>query len=317
MKSVAVFRVVARAASLLAFVSAAQAEWVQPAFNPPVGSRWIIDKQRTEESTQEQGDQKVSDKISRTQKAEITYEAKIPSGYRVRYVNRGIQITGTSEKANSLRLIMPLKENVELVASTDENGVPVKVENVEDVRKAVNAAVDRLSAGKSPEFAATMRRVLSEMLNTDEKAAVGMLEDIPLLAVVQNAGLKPGEIRRSTYSEASGIGSTLQDSREMSLLKTNAETNSATVLVVDTVNPASIHAMLLEIVRRSSKPGEDTSEREKVMNAMVMSIVNRYEIDMVDGMSRAMRHVSLTSRKVGDYLALSKDTEQITLTPAP
>ena len=313
----AVFRVAAPTAALLAFISAAKAEWIEPAFNPPVGSHWLIDSQRDEEVTTQRGSQKTTENLHQHAKAELIYEAKTADGYRIRYIRRGIEVTGTSQKAQSSALIAPVFANLEFVATTDQNGAPVRVENVDDIHKALRTMVERLSAGKGPEFAAAMQRLLGGLLSPDAAAAVRMIDDMPQIATAQNTGLKQGEVRKSSYTEDTGGGPVLDNTRQLSILRLNADTKTATILMLDTVDPASIHKMLVDVVRKSAKPGDDTSESEAVMNKMEVSIVNRYEFDVIDGAGRAMRKTSTTKRKVNDYEALDIDRKRVTLTPAP
>jgi hypothetical protein len=310
-------RMAAPAVGVLALTSLANAEWVEPAFNPPIGSHWLVDSQRDEEMTTQRGDHKITENLHQHAKAELIYEAKTADGYRIRYIRRGIEVTGTSQKAQSSALIAPVFANLEFVATTNQNGVPIHIENIDDIHRALHTMVERVSAGKGPEFAAAMQRILGGLLNPDAAAAVRMIEDMPLIATAQNTGLKQGEVRKSSYTEDTGGGPALENTRQLSILKISADTKTDTILMLDTVDPASIHRMLVDVVRKSAKPGEDTSESEAMMNKMDVSIVNRYEFDVIDGMGRAMRKTSTTKRKVNDYEALDIDRKQVTLTPAP
>ena len=304
-------------AAVFALASTAHAEdWIELPFAPKIGSHWIATKLRNDTTTQWQGDQKVSEQIIWNAKAELVYEEKTATGYVVSYVHHGTKISGASPKAMSLRSIMPLLDNVVMRASVDQNGVPLQIENLGEVQGATRAALDRLTAGKDPETAGAIRRLTEGMFNADAKAAVSNLSDIQWLALAQNTGLKTGEVRHSFHTDDSGFGG-LVSNRELSILKTDAAAKTVTILIVETVDPVSLHKMMAEVVSKSAQPGEDVSGRIRDLNAADISIVNRYEIDVVDGMGREMREESTTSRKFGAYSSLNKDVTTVTLTPAP
>lgn len=309
-------RVAASAFAICILASTVRAaDWVESVFDPPIGKTFAVDTLRDYQKTSEQGAQKASEHMHWVGKATLTYQAKISDGYRVRYVRGPVQVDGTSPKASSSRVIAPVVENLELIAVTDRNGVPLRLENVEAARKATSAIVERISNGKDPAFGTALRRIFADMIGTDPVAAVRMTEDMPLMATAQNTGLKEGEVRKSTFDEDSGMGVPLHTAREMSLLKVDPASKTETVVIEDSVDPQTMRSLLREVVHRAAQPGEDVSDREKAIAAETMSINTRYEFDVVEGMTRVMRSSSITKANGPGYANFIADRKTVTLTP--
>jgi hypothetical protein len=291
------------------------ADWVEPPFNPPLGTTFTVSTLRDYQKTSEEGTQKTTENMHWVGKAAVTYLEKTAEGYRVRYVRGSTQVDGASPKVSASRIIAPVVENLELVAITDRNGVPLRLENVEAVRKAASAVIDRISSGKDPTFGAALHRIFADMIGADPAAAVRMTEDLPLMAKAQGAGLTLGEVRKTSFAEDSGMGVPLHTAREMLLLKVDPASKTETVVIEDSVDPPSIRRMLTEVVRRAAQPGEDISDREKTIAAETMSIANRYEFDVFDGMTREMRSSSITQTKGPGYSIIIAEHKTVTLTP--
>src|ERR1700704_216828 len=102
-------------APLLPLAPAHAADAVERSYNPPVGSKWIIESETRSADTRPDGPRSSVTKI----RAELTIDARTPDGFRVSYVNRGASIEGNDPTAPMLRSAMKALENVPIHATTD------------------------------------------------------------------------------------------------------------------------------------------------------------------------------------------------------
>jgi len=144
----------------------------------------------------------------------------------------------------------------------------------------------------------------------DEVGATTHLGDLELLAMAQNTGLRPGEKRRSTANVPSGIdGPPLSRARALSILRTDAATGNATMLLSESYTQESMREFTAAIAKRSG------DVRPSDMRRMKITLRNRYEIDVVDGMSRTLTEDSLTaSTLLGNSMTI-KDKRKVTVSP--
>ena len=110
-------------AGAFAFAASARAEeWVERPFNPPVGSRWII---QSDETTEENRNGSVQTSIVKFT-SELTYEERTVEGFRVNYVIRNAQ-----SDAHTAALLGPAAkalENVVVRATVSPSGMPMRIE---------------------------------------------------------------------------------------------------------------------------------------------------------------------------------------------
>lgn len=184
-------------ATTLAFAPGARAaDWVERPFDPPVGSRWIIQSEGTSEDNRDGHVQRSVTKET----SELTIEQKIADGFRITFVVRNAVYEGDARTAALMGPMTRVLENLVVHATTGPNGMPMRVENLDEVLAASRAAIDRLTAplASTPEEAATLRKMATAMLIADDERAPKIyLATLATLALGQNTGLRPGETRHA------------------------------------------------------------------------------------------------------------------------
>src|SRR5262249_36148086 len=116
------------------------ADTAERPFNPPVGSRWIIE---TETKTDEMKPEGARNSLIRT-RAEMTIEAKTADGFRIAYVHRGMTAEGNDPRLPLLRSAMQALDGVTIRATSDLHGKPVRVDNLDEAKAAVRSMAGHL-----------------------------------------------------------------------------------------------------------------------------------------------------------------------------
>ena len=187
----------------LATVSALADDWTERPYNPPVGSRWIIQR----DLFTEQNDERSAKTFRITPELKIT--EKTPTGFRITYARRNSSYeSDNTEQQAMIRPALAALQGVEYHASTDAAGKPLRVDNIEDVKAALRGMADSIAKGSGgPEVASVVQQMLAPMLQVDETSAAELyLDQLPALALTQNTGLKLGEIRRDLISQPNPMG---------------------------------------------------------------------------------------------------------------
>jgi hypothetical protein len=179
------------------------ADAVEPLYDPPVGSHWLIDTETSTDSQRPEGQQ------TSLINTEVSIDEKTADSFRISYVNRGATAEGTAPMLQIMRSAMKALENVTIHATTDLSGKPVRVDNLDEAKTAMRAMVDTLMAPlqDKPQLAAVLNQMMNRMIDVDAgQAASVYLEELPMLARAQNTGMKPGDVRHSTDIAASPLG---------------------------------------------------------------------------------------------------------------
>jgi len=296
----------------LSCLPAAAADSVERAFNPPVGSRWIIEMAVNKEEARHENGRDSLKKSTRKITSELTIEAKTATGYRVIYRRTKFSYDGEPEKAAAMRSALAALNNITLRVTTDASGKPLQVENIDDIKAGLRTMVDRLAAANdNAQLAAAVRNLLAGMADIDgAKAAELYLDELPALARGQNTGLKIGEVRRASTAEPNPLG-TMVTNTELSIASADPVSGRVRLLRTESYDAESIRQFLSAMVTRAG--GSNAGD----MKEMKISLDGRTEIDVADGMTRALHEQSTMSANLMGNTVVTTDRKDVTVSPAP
>ena len=207
-------------------------EWVEPKFDPPVGSQWTIQR--------ELNVQKVNGGImvghTLKEAALLTIAEKTADGFVVTYARQSSSYDGNPAGAAAQRLMFEAQQGLVIRIVTDAAGKPLRIENFDEVKAALKKAVAAQPASTAnPDVLAAVRRVGDRILAVDNKRAAELfLDSLPVLAVAQNTGLKPGEMRKSTLPVANALVDGITKTLTLSIARTNPDAGTARYLMTET-----------------------------------------------------------------------------------
>ena len=273
----------ALAATLACIAAVRAADWVERPYDPPAGSHWIIQSEDVTEA--DTNGQHVQSSLTTT--AELIFEQKTAEGFRVTYIMRNAAYDGDARTAALISPASKALENLAIHATIAPNGMPLRVENLDEVLTAARTAIDGMTtplAGK-PE-AAILRRMATGMLIADEKRAPRLyLVSLATLALGQNTGLRPGETRSSVEEVANPLN--------------GVPIKTSTTLRIDSADPATGKVRLIRtrafdadeakaFLRKLVPPAGDQN-LDNVMTQATMVLDSRTEMDVEGGMTRVVR----------------------------
>lgn len=304
----AILPAAAALAVVAAFAAAAQ-DWRERVYDPAPGSKWIIQRDlTTEETTVENGRTSV---LAGTLKitSELTVESKTADGFRVAYRRTRSQFDGNNHDPATMRAALAALDNILIRASTDRSGKPLRVENLDDIRNGLRKLVDGV-AGRNPADAAQVRALLGRMTTIDAvQAAQLYLDEVPLLSLGQNTGLKPGEVRRSTEQMPTPIGAPLVKTSTLSIAAADPATGKLRLALAESYDEASMRAFLTELGRNAGLSASD-------VQTMKISLEARTEMDVEDGVTRRISRVSTTSNDRMGNRKVTVSRKLVTVTPS-
>jgi len=273
----------ALAATLACIAAVHAADWIERPYDPPAGSHWIIQSEDVTEA--DANGQHVQSSLTTT--AELIFEQKTAEGFRVTYIMRNAAYGGDARTAALISPASKALENLAIHATIAPNGMPLRVENLDEVLTAARIAIDGMTtplAGK-PE-AAILRRMATGMLIADEKRAPRLyLVSLAALALGQNTGLRPGETRSSVEEVANPLN--------------GVPIKASTTLRIDSADPATGMVRLIRtrafdadeakaFLRKLVPPAGDQN-LDNVMTQATMVLDSRTEMDVEGGMTRVVR----------------------------
>jgi len=303
---------------MLSTPGAGAAEWVERHFDPPAGSRWII---QTEETTQDNSDGHVRSSVLTTT-SELTIEQKTADGFRITYVVRKAAYEGD---ARSTALIGPATkalENLVVRATTAANGMPVRIENLEEVHAGGRAAIDKLAASlaSKPEEAAILRRIATRILLADEKDAPAVyLASIAALAIGQNTGLRPGETRHDDAVVANPFsGAPIKSNTSLRIDNADAATGAVRYIRTRTFDPDAIKEFLSKLAQQIGGADDKRSQPiDNMMKKFTMTLDSRTEIEVEEGMTRTVRQEDAAAGGTPGHNIIKHGHKLIMVTRAP
>src|ERR1700693_2227448 len=112
-RSACVYAAPVAALILLHIALGLPAETAERPYNPPVGSRWIIESEANSDQARTNRTETVRIKTC----AELTIDAKTVDGFKITYINRGTTVEGTAASLELLRSWAQAQENVAIHAT--------------------------------------------------------------------------------------------------------------------------------------------------------------------------------------------------------
>jgi hypothetical protein len=263
--------------------------WTERKYDPPVGSKWSIvsDQSSLEQRPKgEQRDQRVQ------MRAEMTVDEKLPDGFRVTYVNRGIEVSGNAPAAKLVGDAYGAMMNIPIRAKLDTAGRPVAVENLAEVKTAMRAVIDKIVAKfeSNPKAAEFVRQMLQSLLDAEGRdAATNFMDELPQLAAVQNSWIKPGDVRRDTETTATPFGgATFKTTLTTRLDSYDEKTGKARFIRKREFEKDALREAVVSIVRRIAPVGDNktvTPEMLEMMKKVNFSIEGETVYDTDNGMT--------------------------------
>jgi hypothetical protein len=303
----------------LTSVAASAEDWKERSYNPPVGSRWIVEAQTDETENRPDGVRTTLVK----RRGELTIEAKIATGFRVSYVTRDISIDGTAPAVAIMKPVLPMLKDVVVRATIDGGGKPMSVENIGEMRTSMQAFVDQTfkTFEAKPKIVAVMKPIFDGMLNAEgPEAAKIHLQELSTLSAGQNTGLKLGETRQEANESPSPLGGT-PIKMAITIRISDADPNNGKVTYVrdSQMDPAGLRSFVLDLLPKLGAAADKplSPEMDAVIKAMKLSIDAHAEIRVEGGMTRMIREEETTMVSAMGNTLTKKAIETITLTPAP
>jgi DNA-binding FadR family transcriptional regulator len=299
--------------------AASAAEWVERPYNPPIGSRWIVETKSSSEEIRQAGPRT----LTVNARAELTIDGKTADGFRISYVSREFDVGGNSPNAELYRRMTDVMKGIVIRAQTDASGKPVRLENLEEVRTAMREIIARLKANfaDKPALADAIEKVMTSMVMVDEKQAPELyLENLPAMATGQQTGLKPGDLRRSVEETPSPMGGgTLKSNIAFQIVTADAASGKVNYLRTSATDAESVKELTLKLTQQLFAAAGNSAGADKiesVMKQMDISMNARTEIEVEDGITRRVRDQSdIVASAVGQTVK-KREIKTITMTPA-
>jgi hypothetical protein len=279
-------------------------------YDPPAGSRWIIQVEtHAENVSRENGRTDTRKNVTRIT-AELTIDAKTPDGFRMTYARRKSSYDGDGKNVALQRAALAALDNVAMKVVSDRNGKPLRVENVADIKAALQIMIDRVAAPQTPAAAAAIRRMFASMTEIDGvKAAALYLDELGPLAAGQNTGLAAGEIRRTVESAGNPIGPTMMKNISLTMVSVDPASGDAKLVLTESYEPESIRAFLAHLLKSAGGNPSDAKD-------MALSLEASTDIGVTGGMTSSLRRDSTTSNRRGENSRISKTRKMVTVTAA-
>jgi hypothetical protein len=310
-------RVLAAFVAALAMFHAAPLLAAEPVYDPPVGSRWIVETETRGEEVRPDG---TATSLVST-RAEFTIEQKTADGFRVSYVQHGGAVEGNARSVPLRRAYMKVLENVVIRASTDPSGKPLRIDNLDEARAAMRSAANALAeqfTGR-PAARALFDQLTSELVEVEAvRGAAVYVDALAALAIAQNTGMKRGEFRQVTKPAENPLGGdALKSTERFERVEADAAARLKFVNVTS-VDAASMNDFMQSFAKSLLAASGDSVTPEQVdllVKSMVFSFDKRAEFEV--GVTRKVSETSTTVFRGMEQNLTQTDRRTITVTPAP
>jgi hypothetical protein len=312
----------AAAVALLMPLCAAQSFAAEPPerpYNPPVGSRWIIESETSAEQVRPDGPRTSLIKI----RAELTIDEKTADGFRVSYVNRGATTEGNDPSLPLLRSSIKALENVTIRATTDASGKPIRIDNLDEAKAAMRAMKEELLEPfkDKPQLVAMFNQMMSHKIEVDAgQAASAYVEELALLAKAQGTGMNLGDVRRSSKTVDNPLGGGGLKSNTAFEMTSADATGKLTFVNNTSYDAESMKDFMQSFAKKLFAAAGDSAKPEQVeslINLMKLSLDERAVFEVEDGMTRKISEKSVTTSGAVGHTLSKTETRTITVTPAP
>jgi len=301
-------------AATLAPCAAAADEWVEPKFDPPVGSKWVIERELNVEKNA--GGTMVGHTLRET--ALLTIEAKTADGFVVTYTRQGSTYDGDAGSAAEQRIAFQALQGLVVRIDTDLSGKPLRIENYADVKAALKRAIDSEPINTAnPEAIAKSRELAQHMIDVDDKRAAELyLDELPTLAMGQSTGVKPDEIRKETRPVANALSDSLTKTVMLSIVDDDPATGKVRYLMTETYDPDAMKALVSQAAREANPTAVNAALVETAIKSAVVSAVVRAQLTVEGGVTRELRKQSVTSFRLPGTISVTSEDELVTVTQA-
>jgi len=312
----------ARVATIILALVTLGTAWANAAgaiYDPPVGSRWIIETETRGEETRPEGS---TTSLVRT-RAELIVEQKTPDGFRISWVQRGATVEGNARDVPLRRAYAGALENVVIRASTDSAGKPLRIDNLDEARAAMRSSADGLVAqfAERPAARALFDQLMSELTEVDAGSAASVYVDgLATLAVAQNTGMKRGEFRSTSKPAENPLGGDALISNERFELAEADAAGRLTFVNVTSIDAASMSDFMHSFAKGLLAASGDSvtpARVELLVKSMVFSFDKRAEFEVEDGMTRKVSEKSTTVFRGMEQNLIQTEARTIAVTRAP
>ncbi|MGY8677354.1 hypothetical protein Q2941_05985 [Bradyrhizobium sp. UFLA05-153] len=310
----------AAALAALALHTACAAEPPERPFDPPVGSRWIIETETSTDEARAEGGTRNSLLKSR---AEMTFDAKVADGFRITYVHRGTTAEGNDPTLPLVRSVAKALDDVPIKVTTDVHGRPVRVDNLDEAKAAVRRMAGSLTEPykDKPQLVALLNQIMAGFVEVDaDKAATSYVEDLPQLAKAQVTGMKRGEVRRSTDTVDSPLGGgAMKSNASFELTEADAATGKRTYVNTTSYDAAALKEFTQSLMKKLMAAAGNSATPQQIddiVKQMVLSLDERAVLEVEDGMTRKITDKSVTSARALGRSMQKTEVRTITVTPA-
>jgi hypothetical protein len=300
---------VAALLSVTLTIAAAADEWKEAPYNPPPGSKWIVQSESDETSDRPDGVQTIQTKS----RAELTILAKTATGFGITYIYRDATVDGNAPIVAIMRPMVGVLKDTVIRGSIDSAGKPISVDNIDEVRATMRALFDSILKAAAPPMAdATLRPIFDRMLNADgAEAAKTDLRDLNALSAGQNTGLKEGEERHEASERPGPLGGApIKIASTFRIEQVDPKSGNVTFVRDSQADPEGIKELMLDMTRKFGGAAE-------AIKAMKLTIEGRTTINVEDGMARMLREEWTTTSSYMGRTLINRNVETITVTQAP
>ncbi len=303
----------------LASVSPSLAQsWTEQSFDPAVGSRWVVQVESHSEDTRPNGSQTMQ---TRT-RSEMTIEEKTPEGFRVTYVHRDIQVDGASAASQIMTHAFRAMQDVVVRGVIDSGGKPLRVENLAEVQAAMRVVVERSVAGLDAEqkLQAMIKQIMTAMLMLGNPDAANVyMAELPELALGQNTGLQPGEVRRWTEGVPNPTGGgALTSVNTLRIAQTDVSSGKVRFVLTRDADPEAVKQFGLSLIKQMGVATDKPIPPRLVeaMKSMSFSLETETQIEVEGGMTRLLNESStMTTTAMGQTMT-KRERKTVTVSPA-
>ncbi|HZR77280.1 hypothetical protein [Bradyrhizobium sp.] len=315
-------RAVAAALAMAVFspaLSSSRAHAAELAYDPPIGSRWIVETEIRSEETRPEGS---TTSLVRT-RAELTVEAKTADGFRISWVQRGSMVEGNARSVALRRAYANVPENIVIRASTDASGKPLRIDNLDEARAAMRRSADTLAAqfAERPAARALFDQLMSELTEADaENAASVYIDAMVSLAAAQNAGMKPGEFRWTSKPAQNPLGGDALMANERFELTDVDSAGRLTFVSATSVDPVAMSDFMQSFAKSLLAASGDSVTPARVdllVKSMLFSFDKRAEFQVEDGMTRKVAEKSTTVFRSMEQNLTQSEARTIAVSRAP
>jgi len=287
-------------------------------YDPPVGSRWQIVSQT---DSNQSGDIGTSRDQHVHSLSEFTIAEKLPDGFRVIFINRGITISGSAPGTDIAGKAFAAMKDIEVHARTDRNGKPVAIDNLDEVKAKMRIVIERLteSLASQPKVAALIKQMLEGFLIVDGAEAARLyIEEVPLLASAQNTGLKPGAVRREQDNvEAPLGGGTIKATVTTRLTSWDDKAGTARYTRTRETDHDAMQAFIMTLVQKlaAASSDKDMPKVLEMMKQVSFDMTSETTIDVEGGMARAVNERDTMTAQLMGHKMNKLETKTTIVTP--